>query len=148
MIALDTNCLLRRILKDDLAQLAKVDVLFALPEKILITDVVLVETVWAMKSFLVPKPNRQDIYDMVRALFDDIKIEFENKQVVWEALHDFLRAPWSTGKNKSQADFANALIINKANHVMSAQNPPANKGIYTFDSGALMLNNTIEPSGN
>jgi predicted nucleic-acid-binding protein len=87
MIALDTNCLLRRILKNDLAQLAKVDVLFALPEKILITDVVLVETIWAMKSFLVPKPN----------------------------------------------------------HLMNTQNPLANKGIYTFDSGALMLNNTIEP---
>ena len=145
MIALDTNCLMRRILKDDPVQVAKVDVLFSLPEKILITDVVLVETVWAMRTFLVPKPNRQDIYDMVRALFDDIKIEFENQQVVWDALHDFLRAPWSTGKNKSQADFADALIINKANHVMNTRNPLANKGIYSFDGGALMLNNTIEP---
>ena len=145
MIALDTNCLLRRILKDDPVQLAKVDVLFALPEKILITDVVLVETVWAMKTFLVPKPTRQDIYEMVRTLFDDIKIEFENKQVVWEALHDFLRAPWSVGKSKSQADFADALIVNKANHLMNSQNPLANNGIYTFDRGALMLNNTIEP---
>ena len=84
---------------------------------------------------------------MVRSLFDDAKIEFENKHVVWDALNDFLNAPKSTGKKKKQADFADTLIINKAKQVINEQPPPANinNGIYTFDAGALMLAGTLVP---
>ena len=48
MTAVDTNVLLRYLLHDDDLQTAQADAIFNTAETILITDVVLVETVWTL----------------------------------------------------------------------------------------------------
>ncbi|PIE41509.1 MAG: PIN domain nuclease, partial [Gammaproteobacteria bacterium] len=50
MIAIDTNVLLRYLLQDDKAQAAKANLLIRDAEAILITDVVLTETIWTLKG--------------------------------------------------------------------------------------------------
>ncbi len=48
MIAVDTNVLLRYLSHEDEVQAARADAIFDATETILITDVVLVETVWTL----------------------------------------------------------------------------------------------------
>src|SRR5438552_11656093 len=48
MIAVDTNVLLRRLLDDDATQAEKARRLFETNESVLVTDVVLAETVWTL----------------------------------------------------------------------------------------------------
>ena len=50
MIAVDTNILLRHLLGDDPIQAAKADKLINGKETVLITDVVLAETIWTLKG--------------------------------------------------------------------------------------------------
>ena len=54
MIGLDTNILLRLWLNDDPAQNKRIDALLAehgsTPESLLVTDVVLAEAVWTLRS--------------------------------------------------------------------------------------------------
>ncbi len=51
MIAIDTNVLLRYLLQDDKKQSVKADKLVAGRRKVLITDVVLVETIFTVWFF-------------------------------------------------------------------------------------------------
>ena len=48
MIAVDTNVLLRRLLNDDAMQAEKARQLFETQESVLVTDVVLAETIWTL----------------------------------------------------------------------------------------------------
>ena len=50
MIAVDTNVLLRYLLNDDPEQSPRAATLFSGEKKILVTDVVLVETIWTLKG--------------------------------------------------------------------------------------------------
>ena len=50
MIAIDTHVLLRHLLDDDNAQSGKAHTLLQKEEAVLITDVVLAETVWTLKG--------------------------------------------------------------------------------------------------
>lgn len=50
MIAIDTNVLLRYLLQDDEEQAAKASKIILGSERVLITDVVLTETVWTLKG--------------------------------------------------------------------------------------------------
>ena len=50
MITIDTNVLLRYLLEDDAEQLQKAVKLIAGKRKVLITDVVLVETIWTLRG--------------------------------------------------------------------------------------------------
>ena len=58
MIAVDTNVLLRYLLHDDDLQAAQADAIFNTAETILITDVVLVETVWTLVGRKYRRPSR------------------------------------------------------------------------------------------
>jgi len=46
MIAIDTNVLLRYLLEDEVVQSNKATKLITGTEKVLVTDVVLIETIW------------------------------------------------------------------------------------------------------
>ena len=48
MIAVDTNVVLRRLLNDDATQAEKARRLFETQESVLVTDVVLAETIWTL----------------------------------------------------------------------------------------------------
>lgn len=114
MIAIDTNVLLRYLLNDDPRKSKKAATVIQGSQKVLITDVVLVETIWTLKG----KKYNQDkegIVQVISALFEEPRICFEDGQSVWRALVDFKNAKSiKAGGKQKTADFPDALIVNKA----------------------------------
>ena len=135
MIAVDTNVLLRYILDDDALQSPKAINLITSNKDVLVTDVVLFETLWTLAGERYKLP-REEIINTVHALFSDASICFEDEQVVWRALTDFSNAP---KVKKKFADFPDVLIINKAKAI------DTNITIYTFDKAAQAIEGTKEP---
>ncbi|MCK5359142.1 MAG: PIN domain-containing protein, partial [Gammaproteobacteria bacterium] len=114
MIAIDTNVLLRYLLDDDKLQSKKAAALIRGALPVLITDVVLSEAIWTLKGKKY-KLNKEAVIRVVNALFEEANFCFEEGQVVWKALGDFRRAEAvKVGSKKKQADFSDALIVNKA----------------------------------
>ena len=144
MIAVDTNVLLRYLLQDDQAQAEKSQKLINGSQKVLITDVVLTETIWVLtgKRYQISKHK---IVDVIHALFAEQNIQFEDPQAVWCALKDYVNAPPIKVKGKTkQADFPDALIINKAKRYGQINNIKVHP-IYTFDKAAQKIEGTEEP---
>lgn len=148
MIAIDSNVVLRYVLNDDKAQAKKAAALIRRHKQVLITDVVLAETVWTLKGRRY-KLDRSGICKVVNALFAEPSIRFEDNQVVWRALNDFVGAsglpdtPRPKDKN-TNIDFADALIINKARWC-AGQDGRALEAIYSFDEDALNLAGVKRP---
>ena len=140
MIAIDTNVLLRYLLDDDHSQAAKAQILIKSDKIVLITDVVLVETIWTLKGRKY-KLDKDSLIAVVQALFKEPNIRFENGQVVWMALNDFRQAKPIKGKS---ADFSDALIANKARFIANQQSRNL-KAIYTFDIAAQQLSGMEAP---
>ncbi|WP_263079353.1 type II toxin-antitoxin system VapC family toxin [Endozoicomonas sp. Mp262] len=143
MIAIDTNVLLRYLLDDDRQQSPKADRLVNGPQKVLITDIVLVETLWTLrgKKYNLDKTR---LIDVIHQLFAEPNLCFEDGQTVWRALHDYrLATPVKVGSKRKTADFPDALIINKAAYCTKL--PETLKGVYTFDKAALMIDGACEP---
>src|SRR5437016_14225809 len=92
MIAVDTNVLLRRLLNDDLNQAVMARNLFDKANRILITDIVLAETIWTLKGKRY-KASKEDIVAVVMGLLEEPNVVFENQQAVWFALNDYVNAP-------------------------------------------------------
>jgi len=138
MIAVDTNVLLRRLLADDAVPSEKARRLFTRYDEILITDVVLVETVWTLKGKRY-KATNEDIVAAVTALLEEPNVVFESRGAVWAALNDYANAPRvRTGDGMQAADLADALIVRKA--ILTAQQRgEAYEGTYTFDQAALAI---------
>ena len=144
MIAVDTNVLLRYLIKDNQVQAEKSQKLINGSQKVLITDVVISETIWVLtgKRYQLPKDK---IVDVIHALFAEKNILFEDPQAVWCALKDYVNAPPIKVKGKTkQADFPDALIINKAKRYGQINNIKVHP-IYTFDKGAQEIEGTEEP---
>ena len=89
MIAIDTNVLLRYLLQDDEMQALQASNLILNSEKVLITDVVLIETIWTLKGKRYSL-NKEKIIQVIHALFAEPNIVFEDNQAVWGALKDFI----------------------------------------------------------
>ena len=144
MIAVDTNVLLRRILNDDEEQAAKARKLFEGARPVLITDVVLVETIWTLTGKRYGA-TKEDIQAVVMSFLEETNTVFENKQAIWSALNDFVAAePIKTANGIKTADLADALIVNKAKMVAHDKNQ-AYEGTYTFDRAALQIDGTKTP---
>ena len=129
MIAVDTNVLLRYLLNDDAAQADIAASLIKGSDTVLITDVVLVETLWTLSGKKY-RLNKDQLAGVVHALFEELSIRFEDGPTVWMALNDY--------QESDGADFADALIINKARAVAKAQGRSFS-GSYTFDKVAQKL---------
>jgi predicted nucleic-acid-binding protein len=148
MIAIDTNVALRYVLDDDKAQARKAAALIRRHKEVLITDVVLAETVWTLKGRRY-KLDRSGICKVINALFAEPSIRFEDNQVVWRALNDFVGAtglpdaPKNKGKQTS-IDFADALIVNKARWC-AGQAGGALEAVCTFDGDAVKLAGVKRP---
>lgn len=88
MIGIDTNILLRLWLNDDPAQSRRIDQLLAehggLPGSLMVTDVVLVEAVWTLKSAFEQDKRAQLI--AVRSLLEETAFAFEDREAVAAAL--------------------------------------------------------------
>lgn len=146
MIAIDTNVLLRHVLQDDDEQSPKASQLFDLHERVLVTDVVLVECIWTLSGKKY-QASRDDVIKLVGDLLGEPALVFENPQAVWAALNDF-QADYPThdaeGKRWKLPDFADALIIHKAKQTAKHWNETL-QAVYSFDSGALRINGTRQP---
>lgn len=129
MIAIDTNVLLRYLLDDDSVQSAIASRLVGGSETVLVTDVVLVETIWTLKGtkYQLGKP---ELIDVIKALFQEPNIRFEDSQATWVALDQY--------RKSAGADFADALIVNKAK-LTAGKLGEAFEGSYTFDKAAQKL---------
>jgi predicted nucleic-acid-binding protein len=141
MIAIDTNVLLRYLLQDDVKQASKATQLILGTETVLITDVVLTEIIWTLKGKRY-NLSKEHIIDVVHALFAEPNLTFEDGQAVWGALKDYTNAKLikSGGKTK-QADFPDALIVNKAKR-LGQLNKDEVLTVYTFDKAALEIDGT------
>ncbi len=106
MIGIDTNILLRLWLNDDPAQNKRIDTLLAthggMPGSLLVTDVVLAEAVWTLKSAFDQDQHAQSL--AVRSLLEETAFVFEDREAVAAALSLF-----ETGS----CGFADCLIVAK-----------------------------------
>lgn len=144
MIAVDTNVLLRRILNDDEQQSAKAKKVFESGRPVLITDVVLAETIWTLKGKRYGA-TKDDIQALVMSLLEETHTVFENQQAIWSALNDFVAAKdVNTANGVKAADLADALIANKAKMIARDKNQTY-EGTYTFDLAALPIDGTKLP---
>jgi len=133
LIAIDTNVLLRYLLRDDEAQAERARRVIECGESVLITDVVLAETVWTLDGRRY-RATRADLIDLVNKLLQDSNLRFEDDEVVWSALQAFRR---------TEADFAAALIVCKAQK--TAADGDELSAFCTFDDFVLQLPGTAEP---
>lgn len=144
MISIDTNILLRHILSDDPKQTAKAGRLFYSGETILVTDVVLVETIWTLKSKRYGA-QKDDIMALVSSLLAEPNITLESQSVVWSALDDYTHAKRvATQGGKKTADFSDTLIVSKSREI-AAQRKEVLGGVCTFDQATLELDGTRKP---
>jgi predicted nucleic-acid-binding protein len=106
MIGIDTNILLRLWLNDDPVQSKRIDQLLAehggLPGSLLVTDVVLVEAVWTLKSAFEQDKHAQLI--AVRSLLEETAFAFEDREAVAAALTLF---------ESGSCGFADCLVVAK-----------------------------------
>ena len=143
MIAIDTNVLLRYLLDDDKQQSLKASQLICDKHSVLVTDIVLVETLWTLRG---KKYNldKAQLVSVVQQLFAEPNIQFEDGHTVWRALNDYrLAKPIKVGSKRKTADFPDALIVNKANYC--AKPPEIMDAVYTFDKAAQVIAGTCEP---
>jgi predicted nucleic-acid-binding protein len=136
MIAVDTNVLLRRLLDDDAAQSARARRLFDAEAEILITDVVLAEAAWTLggKRY---KANALQIVEVVTSLLEEPNVAFEDVAAIWAAVNDYMNAS-APATRASAADFADALIVNKAKATARLR-AATYRGTDSFDEAALAL---------
>jgi predicted nucleic-acid-binding protein len=141
VIAVDTNVLLRRLLNDDATQAARARRLFETQESVLVTDVVLVETIWTLTGKRYGA-DKEDLVAVVTGLLEERNVVFESREAVWSALDDYLNAlPVKTASGMRTADLADALVVNKAKITAQHRNEPYG-GTYTYDQAALALDGT------
>ena len=133
MIAIDTNVLLRYLLRDDEAQAEQARHVIEGGERVLITDVVLAETMWTLAGRRY-RATRADLTDLINNLLQDANLRFEDGEVVWSALQAYRR---------TEADFADALSVCKAEK--QAAEGDEFSVVYTFDDVALQLPGTARP---
>ncbi len=146
MIAVDTSVLLRYLLQDDEAQADRADAVFGGGETILVTDVVLVETIWTLSGKKYGLPKAQ-LVAVLERLFSEPGIRFEDDQVVWRALHAYRRdgAAGETGSGSARGvGFADALIVFKALRT-AASDGELLDGAYTFDAAMQRLPHVAAP---
>jgi len=125
MLGLDTNVLVRFLVRDHEAQFERARRLIkrevGAREKILISLLVLLETEWVLRSRYGLQKNQR--VDVISGLLDATELELEDEPSIEEALH-----VW----RKSVADFADCLIAARHRRLGC-------RATVTFDAGALKL---------
>lgn len=103
MLGLDTNVLVRFLVRDDEAQFERARRLIkhevGIQEKVLISLLVLLETEWVLRSRY--GLQKMQIMDAISGLLDAAELELEDEPTIEEALHFW---------KDSTADFADCLI--------------------------------------
>ena len=143
MIAVDTNVLLRYLLHDDPQQAALADRVFGVEDVVLITDVVLAETVWTLVGRKYSL-STQGLVGVLERLFSEPNVRFEDDRVVWRALQTYRNVTAGDGESTKQIGFVDALVVSKAQRVASAAGETLN-GVYTFDKAMQHLPGVASP---
>ena len=106
MIGIDTNILLRLWLNDDPRQNKRLDSLLAehgrAPGSLLVTDVVLAEAIWTLRSAF--DQDKQAQLMAVRSVLDETAFAFEDREAVAGALSLF---------ESGSFGFADCLVVAK-----------------------------------
>lgn len=106
MIGIDTNLLLRLWLDDDPAQNKRLDALLAehgrAPGSLLVTDVVLAEAAWTLKSAY--EQDKDALLVALRSLLAETAFAFEDREAVASAVSLF---------ESGACGFADCLIVAK-----------------------------------
>lgn len=106
MIGLDTNILLRLWLNDDPTQNKRIDALLlqhgSTPGSLLVTDVVLAEAVWTLRSAFNQDKAAQLV--AVRSLLHEIAFAFEDREAVKQAAEMF---------EQGNCGFSDCLVVAK-----------------------------------
>ena len=125
-IAIDTNVLVRLLVRDDEAQYAAaqrlVDQAAAAEEPVLIVLGALLETEWVLRSRY--RLDKASIAGAFTALLESGDVELEHPPTVEEALYGWAQHPG--------ADFADCLLTARAAHLGRSR-------FLTFDAGAARL---------
>jgi predicted nucleic-acid-binding protein len=125
-IAIDTNVLVRLLVRDDEQQYAAakrlIDQAEAADEPILIMLCALLETEWVLRSRY--KLDKAAIAGTFTRLLESAGIEFEHEPTVEETLYLWARHP--------HAEFADCLLAARAVHLGRSR-------FLTFDAGAARL---------
>jgi len=144
MITIDTNILLRYLLDDDKLQSKLASTLILGYEPVLIDDVVLVESIWTLKGMRYSL-DKESILKVLNSLFEEPNIFFESEQAVWRSLNYFRNTkPINSGGKRKEAEFSDALIVNKARYVADKKDSIF-AGAYTFDIAAQQIPGTKKP---
>lgn len=134
MIAIDTNVLLRYLLKDDPKQSKKAIEIINRGQRVLLTDVVLTETIWTLTGKRY-NADKETVCRVVRGLLGDNAFQFEDIQVVWTALCAFEE---SVAVRRKTLDFPDSLIVAKA-HAVLRQHGEAVPMVFSFDKAVHQL---------
>ncbi len=106
MIGIDTNVLLRLWLNDDPAQSKRIDALLAqygsTPGSLLVTDVVLAEAVWTLRSAF--DQDKAALLIAVRSLLEETAFAFEDREAIERAASLFEQA---------SCGFSDCLVVAK-----------------------------------
>jgi predicted nucleic-acid-binding protein len=122
--AADSNVLLRLLVRDDEAQYQAAHTFLRTAGRVFVSDIVLVEVVWAMTStYRYPKPR---IVAAIERILDLEAVALQDPAVVAAALEDY---------RSSQADFSDCMILATARR--EAELPLA-----TFDARLSRLEGT------
>lgn len=133
MISLDAQALLRRLLDDDPEQSQKLDKLFQGRSSIVVTELVLAEiaTLLTGQHYAV---GSAEVAAAVESLLKEPNLIVEDRQAVWRALQDFVKA----SRTNSSYRLLDALSLNKARSTAEAYGEKL-KGFYTTDPDAPAL---------
>ena len=127
---------------EDMSRAARADAVFAGPETVLITDVVLAETVWTLAGRKY-RLSRADLVAVLERLFGEPNIRFEDDRVVWRAVQACKSAAPEGGAGSGRgAGFADALIVFKALQAASDAGE-ALGGVRTFDGAMQRLPHAV-----
>ncbi len=123
MLAIDTNILIRFILRDDPNQAQQADDVFQKAiesgDEIFVSDVTLCELAWVLKRTF--KFRRDQILKVLRSIYETDIIRFASDDKIADSLDLY---------EKGRADFADYLIIQ---HCKAAGAP----NLISFDKAAL-----------
>lgn len=125
-VAIDTNVLVRLLVRDDEAQYAAarrlVEQAAAADEPVLIVLGALLETEWVLRGRY--RLDKASIAGAFTALLECVDVEFEHPPTVEEALYVWAQHPG--------ADFADCLLAARAAHL-------GRRRFLTFDAAAARL---------
>lgn len=133
MISLDARALLRRLLDDDPEQSQKLEKLFEGRAPVVVTEVVIAEIATLLTSQHYAAGSAE-VAAAVESLLKEPNLIVEDRQAVWRALQDFVKA----SRTMPSYRLLDALALNKARSTAEAYGEKL-KGFYTTDPDAPAL---------